>query len=480
MNEEPPVTPAPDSGATPPIGRIAALRGRVSALAQQGLVRSTGVLIGGTVGANLITALSLPVVTRLYTPVEMSVLAVFASLLQTLYASICLRFDVALSMPENDEDAINLLALGAFFAVVLSGVIALILLALPASAYDSFGHPELAELIWFLPPSLALAGIYSLMQLWYVRRKGFGPIARSRMVQAGSGAATQIALGLLRTGPFGLLLGYAINFSAGSILLGTRFLRGESALLRKVSARKMRMLFREYSRFPTYSAPEALAHAAAWQLPIVLIAAMAIGPEAGYLTLAMFVVQAPMSLLGNALSQVYLSEAPTRHRDGALGPFTVQVVGGLMRIGVGPLIALAIVSPFAFAFVFGSEWSRAGMLVVWLTPWFIAQLLTAPVSMALQVTNRQRTAFIVQFVGLALRLGLVVAVGTLSPRFISEAYAISGAIFYFGYLALLLHAVGARAGDIARELRKALLPIAAFCVLGVVGAVGVHWLDIVL
>ena len=477
MNEEPPVTPAPDSGATPPIGRIAALRGRVSALAQQGLVRSTGVLIGGTVGANLITALSLPVVTRLYTPVEMSVLAVFASLLQTLYASICLRFDVALSMPENDEDAINLLALGAFFAVVLSGVIALILLALPASAYDSFGHPELAELIWFLPPSLALAGIYSLMQLWYVRRKGFGPIARSRMVQAGSGAATQIALGLLRTGPFGLLLGYAINFSAGSILLGTRFLRGESALLRKVSARKMRMLFREYSRFPTYSAPEALAHAAAWQL---LIAAMAIGPEAGYLTLAMFVVQAPMSLLGNALSQVYLSEAPTRHRDGALGPFTVQVVGGLMRIGVGPLIALAIVSPFAFAFVFGSEWSRAGMLVVWLTPWFIAQLLTAPVSMALQVTNRQRTAFIVQFVGLALRLGLVVAVGTLSPRFISEAYAISGAIFYFGYLALLLHAVGARAGDIARELRKALLPIAAFCVLGVVGAVGVHWLDIVL
>ncbi len=100
--------------------------------------------------------------------------------------------------------------------------------------------------------------------------------------------------------------------------------------------------------------------------------------------------------------------------------------------------------------------------------------------MALQVTNRQRTAFVLQFVGLALRVGLVVAVGILSPRFVSEAYAISGAIFYFGYLVLLLHAVGARTGDVAREMRRALLPITAFCVLGVIGAFAVHWLDTVL
>jgi len=45
---------------------------------------------------------------------------------------------------------------------------------------------------------------------------------------------------------------------------------------------------------------------------------------------------------------------------------------------------------------------------------------------------------------------------------------------------LLLHAVGAHAGDVVREMRRALLPITACCVRGVIGAFAVHWLDTVL
>ena len=45
------------------------------------------------------------------------------------------------------------------------------------------------------------------------------------------------------------------------------------------------------------------------------IAALVSGQEAGYLGLAMYAVQAPMTLLGGAVSQVYLSRAAHEHRE---------------------------------------------------------------------------------------------------------------------------------------------------------------------
>ena len=459
---------------------LAAIKGRLAHISSQGIVRATGILVGGTVAGNLITAASLPVVTRLYTPEQMSVLAVFASILQTLYVSICLRFDIALPMPEADEDAVNLLAIGASFCVLLSALTGMVLLFVPHAVYAQYGYPLLADLIWLLPPALALAGLYSLMQMWFVRRKAFGAIARSRLIQSAGSASTQIGLGFAHVGAVGLILGYAFNTGAGSVLLGVRFLRREWDLMKATRLARMRQLFTEYRRFPVFSAPEALAQTAGWQLPIILIAGFAIGPEAGFLTLAMFVIQAPMSLLGNALAQVYLSEAPDKNREGTLGAFTIKIIGGLLKIGVGPLIALGIVSPAAFAFVFGPDWARAGTLVLWLTPWFALQLLVAPVSMALHVTSHQRLALITQLFGLVLRLGLVAGVGLWMPQVISEAYAVSGAIFYLVYLLVVLHVVGARVGDLLGELRKALLPIAAFIVLGIIGAFVAHWLDTIL
>jgi hypothetical protein len=72
-------------------------------------------------------------------------------------------------------------------------------------------------------------------------------------------------------------------------------------------------LWSTYRRFPVYSTWEALANSAAIHVPVILVAAVAAPDEAGYLMLAMYVLQAPMSLIGAAVGQVYLSKAPAVH-----------------------------------------------------------------------------------------------------------------------------------------------------------------------
>jgi hypothetical protein len=91
-----------------------------------------------------------------------------------------------------------------------------------------------------------------------------------------------------------------------------------------------------------------------------------------------------------------------------------------------------------------------------MTPWFVMQFLVVPVAMALQVVNQQRAAFFLQFGGLFLRIQVVYAVSFFAVDRISEAYALSGFIFYLVYLILVLHLAGTAWADVAREVREAL------------------------
>jgi O-antigen/teichoic acid export membrane protein len=323
--------------------------------------------------------------------------------------------------------------------------------------------PELEPYLWLLPVGVLLAACASALQFWHARIKAFGSLARTRIGQSCAVVATQIGCGWFNIAPLGLLLGQVLNNGASAVSLGLRLLRTERGLLRAVSWRGMREQFVAYDRFPKYSTAESLTNVASGQLPIVLIAALAVGPEAGFIALALSIIQAPAGLIGGAAAQVYLAHAAEEYRAGRLGAFTVTVIGGLFKAGAGPLLLIGIVAPDAFAIVFGEDWRRAGVLVSWMTPWCVVHLLSYPVSMALPVAGRQRAALVLMIVGLAIRVGFVYAAAVALDGYEAEAYALSGLVFYTIYLALVLRVVAARRADLYAQLKSALPIVVAWC-----------------
>jgi hypothetical protein len=160
-----------------------------------------------------------------------------------------------------------------------------------------------------------------------------------------------------------------------------------------------------------------------------------------------------------------------------LGSFTTEVLGGLLKTGVGPLVFAGIVSPFAFAYVFGADWARAGVLVSWMTPWFIMQFLAVPVSMGLHVTGNQRAALNLQLAGLIWRVGLVWLSGMVARPWLSESYAVTGFVFYAFYLGVVVVRVGASWRDFVSGVRNSLWPLAIWTAMGIgaaamIGSVG--------
>lgn len=253
-----------------------------------------------------------------------------------------------------------------------------------------------------------------------------------------------------------------MNTGAACLFLGYRLLAGHPAraAFKRMAWSELRQTFKRYDRFPKYSTFEALCNSAAIHLPVIMIAALAAPKEAGYLMLATYVMQAPMALVGAAVGQVYLAGAANKHRQGLLGEFTAEVLGGLLKTGTGPLLAVGIVSPAVFGLIFGAGWERAGVLVAWMTPWFVLQFLSTPISMGLHVTGHQRLAFALQLFGLALRVSMVWLAVSLSPAHISEWYAVSGFLFYLLYLLTILWRTGL---DWRRFLDRAGVPCRWVC-----------------
>jgi O-antigen/teichoic acid export membrane protein len=295
-----------------------------------------------------------------------------------------------------------------------------------------------------VPAGVFLASAYNALQYWASRKKRFGLITQTRMTRAVGGVGSQAALGAITQSPFGLIFGQMLYSGLGSIGLMYNLWSQDRAKLSAVSWRRILRQARQYRKFPIWSVPEALFNTAGNQLPILMLAAFIVGPEVGFLFLAMRVMGLPMALLGASVSQVFLAEAPEKLRNGELSEFTRQTMKRMLGFGAPPLVASAVLAPFFFPLFFGPEWGRAGWLVAWMTPWFILQFVASPVSMVLHVLGRQQVALVLQGTGFVIRLGLVTAALTFASPHAAEVFAVSGALFYAVYLATILCVISSK------------------------------------
>ncbi|QJB69741.1 oligosaccharide flippase family protein [Parasphingorhabdus halotolerans] len=407
------------------------------------IARSISILVGGAASAHAITALALPVLSRLYTPEDFSTLAVFNSLFAILTVAACLRFDIAIPLPEEEDDAANLLVLALCIAGLVSLCLSVVIMFYTDEIADIMGRPAVAPYLWFIPFGVFFSAGASALQNLYVRKKAFGMISKSRIIQSGSAVSMQFGIASIMAGPTGLLVGSMFNVGSSFFVLGQNMVRKKTIRLSVISKVRIRKLLSRYRNFPKYSAAESLCNSASLFIPIIMISALAVGPEPGYILLAISVLQAPMALFGIAVGQVYLSRAPDEHRKHNLAQFSVDTINLLTRSGVGPLLAAGMVSPFLFGIIFGEGWERAGVIVAWMTPWFIIQFLTSPISMALAVTDNQARALMLQIFGLFVRTGSVFLAWKIDVTYISEAYAASGFVSYFVYYIVVMKTINA-------------------------------------
>ena len=405
-------------------------------LRQNRIINSIIILAGGTAFAQFLGIAALPLLTRLYTPTDFSVLAVYSSLLVLLGSVACLRYEIAIALPENDEEAKNLLCLSLastfIFAVIVS-----ILISFDAELITSLiKQPAFKDYLWLLPIGICFLGCYNALQYWQIRNKQFKIIAKTKLTQSLSSIVIQFSTVFLSHSPLGLILGQISSSSAGIVSLSKHCM--SRSFFKDINFKSLKKTAVTYKNFPKFSTWEALTNNGSMQIPVLIIAAYAIGPEAGYLMLATKIFSAPVSLLGSSIAQVYLSEAAEAYRTQKLYSLTVTITKNLFKIGFPILSLIGCLAPFLMPIVFGINWEKTGWIMAWMTPWFIMQFITSPVSMSLHITGNQKLALQLQLFGFLLRTTSVIIAAFYYQQWLTPIYAISGFIFYCIYLIAVL------------------------------------------
>lgn len=336
-------------------------------------------------GAGQVLALAVsPLLSRLYDPTDFGVFSVVTGIGMVAGTAVALRYELAVPLPEDDEDARALVSLGLYATAAGSLVLLLAVLVLAPTLGRVLSLD--ASQRWFLAVPLLAASFASFRVLnqWALRQQRYAAVARRNLLQSVTQVLIQLAAGL-RAGPGGLLAGVAVGQAVGaaSLLPGS----GLSLVRSRARLRDAALRFRH---FPLLLMPAGVINAAGLYVPVVLVAATYGTTAAGWLGFTQRVLAFPVTLVGQAVAQVYLGELARnrRERTGRERRLFRLASTRLALVGAGIGLTLGVLAPTLFPVVFGEPWRTSGLMAQALAISLALQLLASPLSQTLVVFER--------------------------------------------------------------------------------------------
>lgn len=425
------------------------LRARVRGLLSLGRVgRSIALLTGGAALGQATVVLAAPLLTRLYSPQQFGILAVFTSIIYVLMTVAALRYDIALLLPDTDEQAAPVLGTALVAVVLVSTVTAGIVFVLREPLPDWLNAPSLGPFLWLIPVTLLGAGFFTSLSGWAVRHKDFRTLARTKFIQSFGMVVVQGIAGLMHLGTLGLLFGGAVSNAGGGDLLARSAWRTSGAALRRVRATTIAAAAWQYRRFPLLGAPAALVNSFGLAFPLLALSAIYQPQVAGWYVLAQRVVARPLELVSLAVAQIYNSEVSRLVSDDpkAALRLALKVTLGMTALVAPYVVIVAFAAPPLFELVFGADWEGAGHFVRLMSLMFIFQISVSPIADTLEMLQRQDLYVAREVVRMGLLGGaaLLAASLHLSPEQAVLLFSAAIALMYSGLAVITVYAFRVR------------------------------------
>ena len=326
------------------------------------LYRGVLILGSGTAVAQLIGIVTMPIITRLYLPSEMGILAVYSSVLAIFGVGATLRYEFAYALPRENEDAINLFGLCLILLCITTAVFALILFFGRDLLVNAFDLDAIEQYIWFLLIGFFGMGLYTMLNYWAVRQRDYRRITYTKINQGAGGSVCKILLGILSFGPVGLIIGHIVSQIAGITTLARAMWRKDRGNFRAISLSRMKRVAKTYGSFPVFNFPASVVNTMSLELPSLMLLALYDSQAVGFYALANMLVVLPGMLVSGSMGQAYLGEASkmVRERSQELRSLYLRTLKHLSVIVI-PLIGIpALCAPFVVPFIFGEVWAEAG------------------------------------------------------------------------------------------------------------------------
>lgn len=322
--------------------------------------KSTLTLVIGTAIAQSIPFILQPFLRRIYTPEDFGAISVFLSILAVISIVSSLRYEVAILLPKEDEDAANVFFLSVIINLAFAVLGWIVLYFFLDSIALLINFPaKYAHFLYLLPLASMFFSIYQSVNYWLTRQKAFQASTKNKIVRRGVEGGVQVSLGLLQI-PGGLFWGDLVG-NLANVFAGWKQMLKNSFKVSFVSKLSLRKVAVQYKEFPFFNVGPTFLSSMANILPFLLINKYFSTETVGYLDLTRLVLSIPIVFISAAITQVLFQQITERKNEKkSIAAILKNVLVILLVIVV---LEFAIILPFGpalFGFVFGSNYALSG------------------------------------------------------------------------------------------------------------------------
>jgi len=346
-------------------------------------------LMSGTAISQAIMLVGTPFLTRIFTPGEFGVFALYIAIVGIITVVSSWKYELAIMLPQEEKDAQALLFLSTIAVFITAFVVFLVILIF---------RPLIARLtnnidtfIWILPLGVLASGLLQVFTTWGARKEFFKTVSSSRIVQSTTTIFGQAGLEISGVSSLGLIWG---NFSGTLIavfMLVIHSVRKNTLHLRQISRQSVLHNMREYQNFPKYQSFSVLINAISQHLPVILLTFFFSPAIAGFFSLTNRALNTPARLIGGSVRPVYYQRASRIFAEKcSIGQILSKSTVNLAAVSIVPYLIVGLFARKIFAVLFGAEWLISGIYAQILMVSIFSLTINPPAVMSLQILGLQK------------------------------------------------------------------------------------------
>ncbi|MFA0337319.1 lipopolysaccharide biosynthesis protein [Vibrio breoganii] len=356
------------------------------------------VLTGGVL-AQIITLAFTPLITRIYSPEEFGVFSQVSQLSSFIVP--LLTLSLPLSIVKQD---VNCGLLEVCLSIVKVALTIFVFLNLIVIVVDyTF---DMSNVTFYMAMFIALnVAIQESLMYVLIRKQYYKIRSIVLIIQALVISFLKLSIGKIDASFFSLfistLIGYSLLNSFVFIYLRTQVARKKKASLLDLMSNNMDLI--------KYRTPQSLISNLNILLPILAISYYYTTAEAGMYALARTVLVMPATILGKSISDVFYPRFSDKYkqRKGIISELkAISLI--IFCISFAFVTFMLLSSDWLFEFIFGKEWSNAGVYAKWVSVWVLFNIINKPFVALIPVFRMEKYFLKNSFLNLAITVVAII------------------------------------------------------------------------
>lgn len=331
----------------------------------------------------------LPIITRIYNPIDFGMFNTFSTIVAFLGVFSTLAYHSSILLPKNSKDSFLIVISCFIFNLIISIFLLLVILIF----YDLFLElddlNQIKNYLLIIPIFVFFHGLYQTLRYFNTRHHNFRIIAFSKITEGLLSKTSNIGYGIyIANNVAGLIYGLLLaSFFKNMILIFS--LKKYINLLLNFSFRRALKILKRYKKFPIFSLPSELLS----RTPAIIVVFFTLRyfdtSILGNYSLAISILAVPTVFFTNSIIEAFSPRVASAIHLNNHKKIIMEVYERIFSLTFYVFIIIIFFGDYLFSFVFGKEWVVAGIIAQILAFRSLVEVVTIPIISLTPIVEKQ-------------------------------------------------------------------------------------------